>query len=1174
MHDCTHSMHVCGGQITYTCVHFLGTNTTNNDQLFNFTDLFEIRDATNYASLNNVKVAIVSKQCHPQYLKLQSQVFAHQQVMLPGVLELHNLSISVTMETIVQTVLIHIVVSGEWLIGSRSVAMNLTYIHNSNEFSLSGMTDNAQQGIEDLINELTTLSLPIVSRFSSLHKNFKIAGRVDDQLSGIVVISVSFDSLNNAFLILQRDNGTLETAVVLDLASLPLSDVVESVTGKDISAVPFVRSLNFPKVGLAMSTGWISSELVQECFNSSLTLHYYENTIPAGSSGLVQLSANDIFQLHYRNNTAYFKIKKGSLNVQNLLRLIPVVDVSSIEIPSVLRDIWSVNIKDFGFNFVGETMFITAEFGRKLSFFGDSLSLYTSSVIMTTVDDDFSYDIQGDIRLLDTLVDIKLSYSPVSNLFTFYSDISVSSLNIEDLVSELTSLSLPIPKRFSASSHRMKIACSVDNESNGVIVISAFIDSLNEVFLILQRDNGTLETAVAVDIASVSLSDVIESVTGLDISSVPVIGSLTLPEMGLALSTGPISSELGHECFKDSLTLQCYNQTIPSGMSGFVHLNDSNIFELAYHNSTTSLAIKKGSMSIRSLLTLVPLVDLPSIRLPSVIKDVFDIDIKDFSFDLTKNTTSITAEFGRTLSFFDDLLLVDISLVSLTMVDGSVFSFDFLGNITLENTMIDVKLSYSPGTGQFTLLSDLSLPSFNILDLVREQTSLSLPMASKFSSSHQRIKIAGKVDDRSNGIVIISASLDSINNAFLILQRDNGTLETAVAVDIARIPLSDVIESVTGLDISSVPVIGSLTLPEMGLALSTGPISSKLLQECFDTSLSLRCYGGSIPTGLSGFVRLSANNIFELAYKNNIASFTIKRGSINVRNVLRLIPVVDVSNIHVPSVIRDILDIDIKDFGFDLTSNTTFITVELGRTLSFFNSLLSIETPSVTLTAVDGDFHFDILGNIRLHNILVDMKLSYSSDSNMFTFFKDLSAPSLSIGDLVGNLTSLSLPVAGKFKSSHQKMKIAGAVDDHLNGVVVISASIDPLNTAFLILQRDNGTLETAVAVDIASVSLSDVIESVTGLDISSVPVIGSLTLPEMGLALSTGPISSEFVQECFNSSLTLRCYGDSIPEDMSGFIHLSSGTIFEFLYYNDTTSFQIKKGSSSLRHHRKYYTS
>ena len=1413
--------------------------------MLSFSDIFEIKsDAPKFASLSNVKVAVFSKQCHPLHVELQSQVYAHQQVILPGVLELHNLSISVTIETKLESVLIDIAISGVWAVGSTVVHLNMMYRHNSSEFSLSAKIDNAKQGIEDLVDELTTLSLPLASRLISSHQNFKIAGRVDHRLNGIVVISASTDPLNTAFLILQRDNGTLETAVAVDIASVSLSDVIESVTGQDISSVPvigsltlpemglalstgpissevveecfndsqtlrcygdslpshlsgfarltdnnifefsyhnntasfainkgsmkiesllqlitdkshiqipfefkdinimdfgldltrattvitaefgrtlsffnglllietssvtmsavesnfrydiagrvrlldtlvdinmgysqvsnrftffselsapslriedlvsglpsvslpfdgklnfshqgikvagliddwlngvviisatidsvhnafvilqrnngtsnaavavdidsasfsdviesvtgrdmsmvpFVRHLNvLPEVGLTVSTGHISSELVQECLNGSLILRCYGDTIPAGLSGLVQLSASNIFQLAYHNNTAFFTIKNGSLSVENLFRLIPVTDVSNIISPSAITDILSVDIRDFGFNFVSETTFITAEFGRTLSFFNDLISIDTSSFTLTVGSDHVSYDILGNITIASTQLNVELSYSSASNMLTFYSENNAPLLSIEDLISELTSFSLPFANKFSVSNQRIKIAGSMDNESNGIVVISAFVDS-NEVFLILQRDNGTLETAVAVDIASVSLSDVIESLTGQDISSVPFIGSLTLPEMGLALSTGPISSQLVQECFKDSLILQCYNETLPAGVSGFVRLNASNIFELAYHNSTASLAIKKGSVSIRSLLTLVPLVDLPSIQLPSVIRDVFDIDIKDFSFDLIKNTTSITAEFGRTLSFFDDLLLVDTSLVSMTTVDGSVVSFDFLGNITLENAMIDVKLSYSPGTGQFTLLSDLSTPSFSIVDLVSEQTSLQLPAAGKFSSSHQRIKIAGRVDDHLNGIAIISASLDSTNNAFLILQRDNGTLETAVAVDIASVPLSDVIESVTGLDVSSVPYLDSWMLPEMGLALSTGPISSLLLQECFDTSLSLRCYGGSIPTGLSGFVRLSANNIFELAYQNNIASFTIKRGSINVNDLLKLIPLVNTETIQLPSVIRDILDIDIKDFGFDLTSNTTFITVELGRTLSFFNGLLSIEAPSVTLTAVDGDFHFDILGNIRLLETLVSLKLSYSPTSNNFIFSSDLDVPSLSIGDLVNELTPLSLPMAGKFSSSHQQMKIAGAVDDRLNGIVVISASIDPLNTAFLILQRDNGTLETAVAVDIASVPLSDVIESVTGQDISSVPVIGSLTLPEMGLALSTGPISSYQVQECFNSSHTLRCYGNNIPPGLSGFISLSSDIIFTLLYHNDTTSFAIKEGSLNLR--------
>ena len=114
-----------------------------------------------------------------------------------------------------------------------------------------------------------------------------------------------------------------------------------------------------------------------------------------------------------------------------------------------------------------------------------------------------------------------------------------------------------------------------------------------------------------------------------------------------------------------------------------------------------------------------------------------------------------------------------------------------------------------------------------------------------------------------------------------------------MAVDIACISLSNVIESVTGQDILCYWIPDSAGV---GVGCLYWTISSKLLQECFDSSLSLHCYGGSIPTGLSGFVRLSANNIFQFAYQNNIVSFTFKRGSINV---LRVTPVVGVSSIHV-----------------------------------------------------------------------------------------------------------------------------------------------------------------------------------------------------------------------------------------------------------------------------------
>ena len=1142
----------------------------SRDELLNLTDFFKIESEVKLASLGNIRLATLSGQCEPLHLVLQSQVYSDHQVIIPQVLELHNLSVRVIIEEELEPALI--VICGEWLIGGTTVQLNMNYMHDTSQFSLSGEIGSINQNFKALINDLTTLPLPVASKFSSSHQNLKIAGIVSDpSANGVMIISASFNSGNSAFLILERDNGTLETAVAVDLASVPLSDVIESVTGIDVSSVPFIGSLTLPEMGMAVSTGPISSELVQECFNNSITLGCYGDSIPSDFSGFVHFNSNNIFEFAYRNNTALFTSKQGSFEMKKLL--VPITDISRIQVPSEIGDISDVNIIDFGLDLTKDTAFVTAELRRTLSLFNDLLSIDTTSVTLTTVDGGFSYDILGKVILANASINIELSYSPVSNLLKFASELSAPSFNIGGFISELTPLTLPMADSFQSSHQRIKMAGSVatDDLSNGIAVISASVDSINNAYLILERVNGTLETAVAVDLASVPLRNMIESITEHDASSAasaPFIGSWTLPEIGLAVSTAPISSELLQNCLDNSLPLRCYGDSIPAGLSGFIRLSANNIFKLAYHNNTASFAIKRGSVNIRDLLRLFPVVDVSSIRVPSIIRDILDIDIKNFGFDLTSSTTFITAELGRRLNFFNNLLSLDSPSVTLTTIDGE-FSYEILGSIRLlADTLVDMKLSYSPDSNSFTLSSDVSAPSLSIGDLVSELTSLSLTLADKFTFSQQKIKIAGLVDDRMNGIIVISASVDSpSSNVFLILKNNNGTLETAVAIDIASVPLSDVIESVTGLDISALPFIGSLTLPEMALAVSTGQISSELVQECFESSLTLRCYGDRIPAGFSGFIHLTSNNIFELAYHNNTVSFTIKRGSMNVRDLLRQIPVVNVLSIKVPSILRDILDIDITNFGFDLTTNTTFITVELGRRLSFFNNLLSIDTTSVTLTAVDGDFSYDILGNITLANTLINIKLGYSSVSNQLTFFSDISAPLLSIESLVSEFTSLSLPLPGRFRSSHQRVKIAGSVDNQSNGIVIISVSIASNHRAFLILERDNGTLETAVAIDIASVPLSDVIESVTGIDVSSVPFIGSLRLPEMGMAVSSDRISSRLLDQCFTNTMLLECYDTTIPSGFSGFVDFDFAShVFNITHRDEVLRFSTKGREVSVR--------
>ena len=117
----------------------------------------------------------------------------------------------------------------------------------------------------------------------------------------------------------------------------------------------------------------------------------------------------------------------------------------------------------------------------------------------------------------------------------------------------------------------------------------------------------------------------------------------------------------------------------------------------------------------------------------------------------------------------------------------------------------------------------------------------------------------------------------------------------------------------------------------------------------------------------------------------------------------------DVSSVRVPSAIKEILNIAVKDFGFNLIEETTFITIELGRTLDFFNGLISMDAPVITLIVDEGDVNIEIFGEITLAGTRVELNLTYSADTDQFNVFSELSSTSLSIENVIEALTTLSI---------------------------------------------------------------------------------------------------------------------------------------------------------------------
>lgn len=102
-------------------------------------------------------------------------------------------------------------------------------------------------------------------------------------------------------------------------------------------------------MGLSVSSGPLSSNLIGDSYNHTSLLHYYGNTIHSGFSGLVRFNFSKSvfnFAYSYTKKSISFNMKDGAskLSVKKLLSLILHVDVSSVQLPFGMSDVFDIDI--------------------------------------------------------------------------------------------------------------------------------------------------------------------------------------------------------------------------------------------------------------------------------------------------------------------------------------------------------------------------------------------------------------------------------------------------------------------------------------------------------------------------------------------------------------------------------------------------------------------------------------------------------------------------------------------------------------------------------------------------------------------------------------------------------------------------------------------------------------
>ena len=275
-----------------------------------------------------------------------------------------------------------------------------------------------------------------------------------------------------------------------------------------------------------------------------------------------------------------------------------------------------------------------------------------------------------------------------------------SEINFEQFARELTGRDLPLDAEISIAVQNLMVEANLDSKT---AVISAQLGEDIKVFLILQgsgMDSNNFIVALAIEFASSQFSTVLEKITGLDISDIPYFGTLRIPGMGVTISPAEITKSWLTEALSSCPLLSKTKGTISKGVTGFVDVDFvDSILEMQYYDNILNFDVHGESLNVSTLISLLPSVNLQSLSLPPGLNQINNLHVTSFSLLTEARQISITVSLPRTLTYFNNILVVSEPSVVIT---ASYPKLDIClavsGNLTLAGINIEVAIAKQNST--------------------------------------------------------------------------------------------------------------------------------------------------------------------------------------------------------------------------------------------------------------------------------------------------------------------------------------------------------------------------------------------------------------------------------------------------------------------------------------------
>ena len=398
------------------------------------------------------------------------------------------------------------------------------------------------------------------------------------------------------------------------------------------------------------------------------------------------------------------------------------------------------------------------------------------------------------------------------------------TVNLQKMINSLTGTIVPIPLP-SSSITNIVVTGEIQLTKGGLatVVVSGSIDR-NRVHAIFQKPakSGKFFGAFAADIGPLRLSDLIKKTTAVDLSSVPFFGSISIPRLGFTIASNYITSALLPSVFCHDCFLRCTGLTIPKGLTAYMKLNlkgQKVPLKMHYFQSVLSMEVTEGNnLSIGSLLSVIPGVNVRSIPLPSGVRSILGLKINEFSLDTTSKRLEMDSKLPGTLRYFNGYLTVtdmEMKLHAVLKRQRSLY-IEVDGAIKIGDGDYDITIRRDSTTSKYIFRA--SFKKISISDFIKKFSAKLLPrqfqkVLQKFTQFSIRNAVlvfplgTRNLQVHLSGTPVI-AGYRSVHMSAIIV-RQGGQTKLVGGFQLGKVNVATLIRKITSIDLRKIGILNN-----------------------------------------------------------------------------------------------------------------------------------------------------------------------------------------------------------------------------------------------------------------------------------------------------------------------------------------------------------------------------